>query len=269
MIYKKNTYNYLQQYVDNLQADGRNSFSLREIEEQFHQNSKALKASLNRLVKKRKIVSVRKGFYVIIPPEYLHKNILPPVLFIDQLMKYLCKEYYIGLRSAALLHGAAHQQPQVFDVIVENPPLRDIHTNNLNIIFYTKNRISKNLLENMKTDSGFVSVSNPVLTALDLIQFQKRVGGIVRVAEIIMELSEQFQINMIKSALKNNKIKISFWQRLGYLIEKFGMEKFSDIVYEKTNDRFYRIPLSTLHKTQEKKPDNRWKIIENIELDIL
>jgi hypothetical protein len=36
---------------------------------------------------------------------------LPVYLFADDLMKSLKKNYYLGLYSAAAIHGAGHQQP--------------------------------------------------------------------------------------------------------------------------------------------------------------
>jgi hypothetical protein len=40
-------------------------------------------------------------------------------------MKYLGREYYVGLLNAAALHGSAHQQPQEFTVITNTSNLRN------------------------------------------------------------------------------------------------------------------------------------------------
>ena len=39
------------------------------------------------------------------------------MLWIDDLMRFHHVPYYVGLLSAAALHGAAHQQPQEFQVV--------------------------------------------------------------------------------------------------------------------------------------------------------
>jgi hypothetical protein len=49
---------------------------------------------------------------VVVPVEYELKGVVPPVVYIDWLMAYLQKNYYIGLLNAATFYGAAHQQPQ-------------------------------------------------------------------------------------------------------------------------------------------------------------
>ena len=58
---------------------------------------------------------------MIVPLEYLHAGGPPPSLFIDDLMKAMERPYYVGLLSAAALHGASHQQPQEFQVFSDRP----------------------------------------------------------------------------------------------------------------------------------------------------
>jgi hypothetical protein len=61
-----------------------------------------------------------RGFHVIVPPEYRSLGCLPPEQFAPALMETLGMPYYAGLLSAAQFHGAAHQRPQVFQVVVES-----------------------------------------------------------------------------------------------------------------------------------------------------
>src|SRR5207244_10392072 len=61
----------------------------------------------------------RRGFYVIVPPEYRVAGSLPAAWFIRDLMDYLRRPYYVGLLTAPSLHGAAHQAPQEFQVVTD------------------------------------------------------------------------------------------------------------------------------------------------------
>lgn len=74
----------------------------------------AVKKALQRAKQKKGIALIRKEFYIIVPPEYRQLGILPPVLFIADLMRFLNRNYYTGLLNAAVFYGAAHQQPQEF-----------------------------------------------------------------------------------------------------------------------------------------------------------
>ncbi|MFQ5652367.1 MAG: type IV toxin-antitoxin system AbiEi family antitoxin domain-containing protein [bacterium] len=87
------TQNYLARFVERLQSQGRYSFTLAELRRAFELSDEALKKALYRLVRKQKIAPVRQGFYVVVPPEYLAAGILPPHLFIDDLMEFLGASY--------------------------------------------------------------------------------------------------------------------------------------------------------------------------------
>ncbi len=178
-------YNYLLNFIYDLQAKGRYTFSLEEMKLKFQIEEEALKKSLNRLSKKGKIVSVRKGFYVIVPPEYASQALMPPPLFIDALMQYIQKPYYVGLLSAAALHGAAHQQPQEFQVVTAIPALRNINVKQNHLKFFTKRGFSESGITSLKTDTGYIKISGPELTMLDLIQFEQRIGGLNRVISVV------------------------------------------------------------------------------------
>ena len=111
------------------------TFTLDDVRQALNRSDSAVKASLFRIVKKGLAVSLRKEFYVIVPPEYRVRGIIPPVLFIDDLMVYLDRKYYVGLLSAAALHGAAHQQPQDFFIVTSIPALRPISAKGAKINF--------------------------------------------------------------------------------------------------------------------------------------
>ena len=83
-------YKRLEHWIDEQQSKGKLSFSLNELRYKFNQDSDtAIKQLLERLTSNEKIVSVFKGYYIIIPPQYSSKGILPPSMFIDGLMNFL------------------------------------------------------------------------------------------------------------------------------------------------------------------------------------
>lgn len=263
-------YNQFLKYLQNLQAQGRYTFSIEESKAALNLSDEATKKSLSRLTKKGKIVSVRKGFYVIIPPEYSHQKILPPALFIDQLMNYTGKPYYVGLLSAAAMHGAAHQQPQIFQVLSVKPALRDINVKGLQIRFFTKSALPAIGIVEKKTDTGYVKVSGPELTSLDLIQFEKRVGGMNRVFNILEELIEDINENAFQGLIQETNFQAAYLQRMGFLLEyKLDHKSLSEKIYDTIKSkRLFKTYLSVLSPGPEKENtmQNRWNVIENIEL---
>jgi len=261
----------LPEYIDSLQRKGRYTFSLNEIQSGFNGSRPALQLALNRLIRKERIVSVHRGFYVIVPLEYQASGILPADQFIDDMMNHLGKPYYVGLLSAAALHGAAHQRPQEFYVISVSPNMRPLMKKGLKINFISKSNFPDSGIEDKKTVTGYFKISNPALTAYDIVSFEMRTGGIARVAEVLAELAETIQPGDFH-LYQEIPVSVSVIQRLGYLLESVvGFEELSNALYKRMMQSI-RFPtvLSTLRSKTGFPSDNRWKIIENtsIELDI-
>ena len=123
---KNLNHNYLENFLRAIRARGRYSFTLEELKKEFDLPYPTIKQSLYRLKIKTRVAQIRQGFYVIVPPEYSAMETLPTVMFIDSMMKYLDKSYYVGLLSAAALHGAAHQQPMTDFIVTQTPAPRNI-----------------------------------------------------------------------------------------------------------------------------------------------
>ena len=131
-------YKYLDSFIDEQRANGKYSFTTENLHDQLDVSENALKKSLQRLKRQGDIVMIRRGFYVIVPPEYKAKGIIPTGLYINDLMKFLNRNYYVGLLNAAAYYGAAHQQPQNYSVITEGIALRPIKNDKVSIDFYIK-----------------------------------------------------------------------------------------------------------------------------------
>jgi predicted transcriptional regulator of viral defense system len=261
---KENAYNYIAHYVDSLQAKGCYVFSFDELTNTFGQGDNAIRKALMRLSKKGRIVRIREKFYVIVPPEYSRQGVLPPTHFIHELMSFLDKPYYVGLLSAAALHGAAHQQPQSFQVITQKPTTRPINVKNIQIQFFFKSKIPLHGLIKRKTDTGYIQVSNAALTAIDLILFERRIGGWYRIVELLEELLENINVEMLVTVLKN-PFPMSVLQRLGYLLAHvFDFPYYEDAVFQVIrNKNYFRVPLDSSKEKSGKSLNQKWKIIEN------
>jgi predicted transcriptional regulator of viral defense system len=108
-------------FVDDLQAGGRYTFTRAEVEATDERSEIGVQAALRRLKKRGRVVSPRRGFYVVVPIEYRSAGCPPASWFIDDLMRFLEQRYYVGLLSSAAIHGAAHQQPMTFQVLTDRP----------------------------------------------------------------------------------------------------------------------------------------------------
>ena len=254
-------------------AQGKYAFSLHQLRAAFPgQSESANKSALQRLADKEHIISIHKGYYLIIPPQYRSKGILPPALFLDTFMKELNRPYYLALLNAAAYHGASHQQPQEFFVVTCFPVLRTTQKKGLKVNYISKKEIPEKLLDVKKTEAGYLKISNPALTATDLIQYAKRVGGINRVANVLVELAESiisdaFDVNLLQH------VPVAVLQRLGFLLDKvIDNQTLANALYnalEQNSTPLFRIPLKASANAKGLPADEKWKVIvnTNIELD--
>ncbi len=265
-------YNRLEYWVEVQQSKGKLAFSIAELKKSFANYSEtALKRALDRLTEKEKIVSIFRGYYVIVPPQYLSKGILPPSLFIDGLMKFLERNYYIGLLNAAALHGAGHQQPQEYFVVTEYPVLRPTNKRGIKINYIsTKQLPPESLIEKKKTEAGYINVSNPILTAIDLVNYEKRIGGLNRASTVINELLENIKQKDITQELVAYT-SATILQRFGFILEEIlGKQDLANKLFslcKKSELKFYAIPLKASGKKNKELLNDKWKIWINAEIE--
>ncbi len=259
-------------WINQQLAKGKYTFTLAYLQANKPEKSDvSIKLALKRLVDKNKIISVNKGFYIIIPPAYSNMGLLPPTMFMDDLMEYLGRPYYISLISAAALHGAAHQQPQVNFVCTSLPSMRTTTKKGMRIKYVSKRGFPESHIIQKKTESGYVNLSDPLLTCLDLISYFKTVGGFNRVATIINELSEEISTDEIKSSILQLAPGANI-QRLGYLWEfECDQSGLADTLFrmlKESSNSLKTYKLNSSKVLQKENIKNRWKINVNTKIEI-
>jgi len=262
---EKSTYNYVGDYLTEIQAKGRYAVTLDELKNHFETSEKAILQNIYRLKQKNKLAQVRKEFYVIVPPQYSRRGMVPPTLFIADMMDFLDREYYVGLFSAAAFHGAGHQQPMEFQVIIKKPPLRNIKNQKLNISFYTKTNWEQGQIIEKKTETGYINVSSPELTAFDLVLHHRKIGGLNRIIPILEDLTETIKPSLLSKTAKTQKTPNI--QRLGYLLDELDNESLANSLHKLLHDKPKEIPLSLAHKERTGSVNQKWNVTLNTELD--
>lgn len=256
----------LSEFVDGLQSIGRYTFSKQEALQSWKATSKAFDLAAVRLQKKGRLESPRSGFFIIIPTEYLG-TIPPPTWFVHDMMKFLNQPYYIGLLSAGAFHGAAHHQPQEFHIIT-NKPTRKLLIKNSRIRFFKKKELLLQFTKNLKGPTGPLVTSNPELTALDLVFYASKIGGLDLVGTVLFELAEVMNPKELVKVAKEWP-SLSSIQRLGFILDHLELHELSKPLlkwFKKQNG--VMVPLA-LYKESLAGPRNTdWLIIENDELEI-
>jgi predicted transcriptional regulator of viral defense system len=151
------------------------------------------------------------------------------------------------------------------------PVLRTTHKKGLKINYISKNEIPEKLLNLKKTELGYLKISNPVLTATDLIQFENRVGGINRVVTVMNELAEEIHPEDFNDLLIES-VPVTALQRLGYILDRVIENKeLADSLFqslESMETKFFRVPLKASVPSSGFPSDERWKVILNTEIEL-
>ncbi len=206
------------EYITTLQAGGRYTFTRDEAISKLQITADALKLAALRLIKKKRLVRPKQGFYVIVPTEYQIVGAPPVAWYVDSLMRYDAQDYYVGLLSAAALHGAAHQQPQVFQIITTRR-FRTIIIGRTRLQCLIKQNIPVLSYQQIKTPTGYMNVSTPEMTAFDLVRYVKSAGYLSHVTTILSELQEKFDLSRFTQLLHTERLELPYLQRMGYLLE--------------------------------------------------
>lgn len=269
--------NSLINYIETLQMQGQYWFDRIHAIKTLAITEIAFKMSAFRLAKAKRVLRIYKGFYIIIPTEYRKANALPPYWYIDDLMKYLGKKYYVGLLTAAAHYGATHQVSQQFHVIVNQHLTLGKESHN-NLVFFTKKNVSSTPINLIKVTTGYIKMSTPEATALDLVQYYKSMGYWSLIGTVLSELSEKLDSKCIVETAKQGKYEIATLQRLGYLLDFLGYSKKTDYLYQWLEQQWSVKKRKTfILLTPEKaipqniKQEKKWQLILNdtIEVDEL
>jgi len=255
----------LLKWIEQLQSRGKYTFTRSQVESDTERSFVAAQSALRRLKKQGRIVSPRRGFYVVVPPEYQTVGAPPASWFIDDLMKHLDLPYYVGLLSAAAIHGAGHQQPMVFQVVTGRP-VREMHADRVTIRFTMNNKIEQMPVVHKQTETGTMRVATEEVTAFDLIRYPADSGHISNVAMVLSELSEKLKSqSLVKIAPLFNLPDV---QRLGYILDTIGEDQIADRLAEWLKERKPKpVPLITGERA-DADADNRWNIRPNAELEL-
>jgi len=172
---------------------------------------------LARLRRRGAMFSPARGFHVVVPPEYRAWRVLPGELFIDGMMRALQRDYYVSLLTAAAMHGASHQAPQIFQVMVDRP-LADRDIEGVKLRFYINEHLNQMSVQERQVHTGRMRLATPESTLVDLIAHPQAGGGLSNIATVMVEMGE-LDIDEIARLARLRSRSVA--RRLGWMLAKF------------------------------------------------
>jgi len=272
-------------FLTDLTAKGYCCFAYSQVKEALAVSDIAVRAALRRLKQKGELAHPLSGFYVIVPPEYRILGCRPAEHFIHELMGFINAPYYVGLLSAAQYHGAAHHRPQQFQVITTQKR-RPIICGRIKIVFITKKDTEQTPTQNLNTSQGAIIISTPEATAIDMVSYPNRCGGLDNVLTVLADLVKKMDADKLQK-LASTAEEITWVQRLGFLLDLIKANHLSDVLHQSLEN--HRVRARLLVASPKKKPslemlaaklgknkssssykikNDKWKLIINKKLEV-
>ena len=261
---KKNNSLSFSEWIDDLQRSGVYSFKREKAQKELGIQQKSLNIAFNRLHKQGRILRVRNNFYVIVPLEYRSAGTVPPEWFVDDLMKSIGLPYYVGCLSAAAVYGAAHQRTQELQVVVpSHVRMIDLDVVRIRFLQYAGMEGARTALR--RTQTGDYVISTAEWTAIDLVRFQRHIGGPDAVLGVLRELSEAMDPDRLEETcgfeLQNSQL-----QRLGWMFEKLGFHRLAEALHRVIENRTPSyVTLNPNLSIRSGPHNNKWRIVINDE----
>jgi predicted transcriptional regulator of viral defense system len=254
-------------YIEDLVARGRYHFTTAGAVAALGSSAIAARASVRRLREKGQVAMPFRGFFLVVPPEYRSLGCLPAEQFVPQLMEHLGLAYYVGLLSAASLHGAAHQAPMVFQTVVAaNRP--EIRCGRVRAQFIARRIVADIPTERRNTLRGVLRLSTPEATAFDLVGYPQHSGGLSNVATVLSELEEKIDARKLVDECAHSPLPWA--QRLGYVLDRIGAQRLAEPLFGHVAPKIKEyVPLRARKAVRRASRDSRWRVIlnERIEVD--
>jgi len=211
----------LSSHLSELLARGEVFFSSQEAEQSLGIGHGAFLDAAERLQKQKKLIRLRRGNYMVVPPQFGPWGAPPPSWYIDALMRHESSPYYVGLLKAAEIHGATHQAVLEFQIVAEKR-VPNMQVGRSLLSFYYRKQLApvSQAIADHKTDTGSMKVSSVELTALDLLRYPHASAGLDNIVTVLADLGER--IDPEKLAAVSVSFPKSVVQRLGHLLDRLG-----------------------------------------------
>lgn len=208
-------------YLHQLRAKGKYYFTFDQICTDLNLSLNSAKSGLYRLKRQGHIITPAKGLYVIVPPEYQSFGCIPEEDLVPILMQYLQADYYVGLLSAGLYHGATHQKPGSFQVVSSKRFKHPLQFKQIKIDILYKKSLAHLPTQTKVAKTGYLTIASPELVILDLFLYPTKSGGLNHTATVLYEIAPILEIEKLLRLAEIVGEK-AWLQRLGYLLETVG-----------------------------------------------
>ena len=211
-------------------------------------------------------VTPAHGMWIPVPLEYRTWGAPPGIEIVDALMDHLHTDYYVGWLSAAELHGAAHQAPQVFQVATSRH-IRARQVGRTRFEFQIRSGLSESPTVTFPTRSGTARVSTPEQTMFDVASDVALSGGMDNVATVVIELAEHDDFDVARLVELAPHFPAASARRIGWILGSLAEVDRLDVLREAIATRAVTASILDPFSPDEGPLDQTWQLRINRDVD--
>ena len=247
--------------LSSLSEKGRTIFTLKDLVENSGINYDNAKVIANRLVKKRWLIRLSRGKYLIVPLEAGVGSKYTEHEFV--IASHLTDPYYIGYWSALNFYGYTEQMPfTVFVATTNRLKRRTILDTRFWFITITEKKFFGYKQENIANSK--VNISDEEKTIADCLDHPEYCGGISEAAKAVWNIKDESSIEKIidySITMGNSAIL----KRLGFLTELLDIEVSKDDMEQiRSNLKKGYTPLDPIEK-KKGYYSTKWGLLVNVD----
>jgi predicted transcriptional regulator of viral defense system len=235
-------------------------FAIKDIIKELECSYNYAKVIVNRLAKKKWVLSLEKGKYLIVPLEAGKESIYTEHEFI--IASELAQPYYIAYWSALNYYGMTEQVP--FTVFVATTKRRNnkrIHGLSYEFVTLSSKKFFGYTTVNISGRS--ILISDREKTIVDCLDHMDYCGDITEAAKALWNAREELDFEkLFNYALKMENGAIL--KRLGYLLEKLKIKITNDFNKKLKNNISKGYNLLDITKKKKGKYSSEWNLRINI-----
>lgn len=218
------------------------------------------------LMKRSEMVSPARGLWVPVSPEYREWGGPEAISYIDELMRHLNTDYYVGWMTASSLLGASHHASQVFQVATSKTVANRV-IGRSDLMFYRRSNAATLPVFRFKTKSGFAKVSTRAATMLSITNDMDLAAGPNNVTNIIIELSETDELYIPEIAGCAHLFPVSALRRLGWMLENYADEQDLSALLDISQASETKLSKLSMYDAYSGRIDKKWSLDINTRIE--
>lgn len=245
--------------VARLTYEKKTTVTAEDLDRLFNLSPEDRKQIVFRLKKKKILSPIKRGVYAFSPLEAgpegtgIDELLIPPLFFPQ-------KNYYVGYSTMFNYYGFTEQLFQTVYVLNTTMRMERIICG----LSYKFVRIPENRMygiETIKAKNTDVNISSKERTLIDLLYFNKPVGGITSAIGIFTEIAKNNKCD-IKELIEyaTRFPNITTRKRIGLILEKLGI---SDDMLKSLIKSVGKTAVSSLNESRKGTLNKKWRVIVN------